>query len=80
MIDVLRARDVRKLPELSKVTINKRDQRGYPTRTLCFVHELPNGKKVLQPIGLFCEGFIEIVQRKGVVYTVEVNEEDDQSH
>ena len=67
----LTAAEVRKLPESSKVTIHGRDQHGYPTRTLCFVHELPNGKKVLQPMGPFCEGFIEIVQRKGVVYTVE---------
>lgn len=68
----LTAAEVRKLPELSKVTIHGRDRHGYPTRTLCFVHELPNGRKMLQPIGLFCEGFIEI--RKRDRYTMEVEE------
>ncbi|MBQ6373071.1 MAG: hypothetical protein IJJ45_01145 [Clostridia bacterium] len=63
----LTAREVRRLPEFAKVTIHGRDRRGYPTRTLCFVHALPGGKKVLQPIGLFCNGFIEI--RKGDKYT-----------
>jgi len=66
----LTAAEVRKLPESSKVTIHGRDRHGYPTRTLCFVHELPNGRKVLHPMGLFCEGFIEI--RKQTKYTMEV--------
>ena len=66
----LTAAEVRKLPEFSKVTIHGRDRHGYPTRTLCFVHELPNGRKVLHPMGLFCEGFIEI--RKRDMYTMEV--------
>ena len=63
----LSAREVRRLPEFAKVTIHGRDRRGYPTRKLCFVHTLPGGRKVLHPIGLFCEGFIEI--RKGNTYT-----------
>lgn len=70
----LTARRVRDLPEYAKVTIHGTDRYGYPTRTLCFVHELPNGKKVLQPMGLFCEGFIEIRDRKGQKYTMEVEE------
>lgn len=68
----LTAAQVRKLPEFAKVTIHGRDRHGYPTRTLCFVHELPNGKKVLHPIALFCNGFIEI--RKRDRYTMEVEE------
>lgn len=65
----LTAREVRDLPEFAKVTIHGTDRHGYPTRTLCFVHALPNGRKVLQPISLFCEGFIEI--RKRDRYTLE---------
>lgn len=72
---VLLAREVRKLPEMSKVTIHSRDKYGHATRLLCFVHELQNGKKVLQSAGLYSDGFIEIVQRRGVVYTVEVDKE-----
>ena len=69
----LTAREVRRLPEYAKVTIHGRDRRGYPTRTLCFVHTLPDGGKVLHPIGMFCQGYIEI--RKGDTYTtVEENE------
>jgi hypothetical protein len=66
----LTAAEVRKLPEFSKVTIHGRDKHGYPTRTLCFVHELPNGRKVLHPMGLLSEGFVEI--RKRTKYTMEV--------
>lgn len=69
------AAEVRKLPEFSKVTIHGRNRHGYPTRTLCFVHSLPNGKKVLHPMGLFCEGFIEI--RKRDKYTIEDSHESD---
>ena len=66
----LTAREVRDLPEFAKVTVHGTDRHGYPTRTLCFVHTLPNGRKVLQPVGAFCEGFIDI--RKGKRYTMEV--------
>lgn len=66
----LTAREVRDLPEFAKVTIHGTDRHGYPTRTLCFVHALPNGRKVLQPVGAFCDGFIDI--RKGKRYTMEV--------
>jgi len=66
----LTAREVRDLPEFAKVTVHGTDRHGYPTRTLCFVHELPNGKKVLHPVGAFCDGFIDI--RKGKRYTMEV--------
>lgn len=68
------AGEVRRLPEMARVTIHGTDRYGYPTRRLCFVHELPNGRKVLQPMGVFCEGFIEI--RKRDVYTVEVEQDD----
>ena len=66
----LTAREVRDLPEFAKVTVHGTDRHGYPTRTLCFVHTLPNGRKVLQPVGAFCDGFIDI--RKGKRYTMEV--------
>ena len=62
------AREVRNLPEFAKVTVHGTDRHGYPTRQLCFVHELPNGRKVLQPVGAYCEGFVDI--RKGKRYTV----------
>jgi hypothetical protein len=71
MVNVLRAREVRQLPEMAKVTVNSRDKYGYPTRTLCFVHHLPNGDTVLQNMSPYCDGYIQIVKRKGVVYTVE---------
>ena len=67
----LSAAEVRKLPEFAKVTIHGIDRYGYPTRRLCFVHRLPNGRTVLHPIGLFAEGFVEI--RKGTRYTGEVD-------
>ena len=66
----LSARQVRNLPDFAKVTVHGTDRHGYPTRQLCFVHTLPNGRKVLQPVGAFCEGFVDI--RKGKKYTVEV--------
>ena len=50
-----------------------KDRYGYPTRRLCFVHTLPNGGRVLHPIGMFAEGFIPI--RKRDVYTVEVEQD-----
>ena len=62
---------MRRLPEMTKVYVHGRDVHGYPTRMLCFVHWLPNGRTVLHPIGLFVEGFVEI--RKGTRYTVEVD-------
>lgn len=68
----LTAREVRNLPEMSKVTVHGRDKYGYPTRMLCFVHTVPGGKRVLRPIALFADGFIEI--RKGVRYTMEGSE------
>ena len=67
----LTAGQVRNLPEFSKVTIHGTDRHGYPTRLLCFVHLLPDGRPVLQPMGPFCEGFLPI--RKGQRYTMEVN-------
>ena len=70
----LTAKEVRKLPEFAKVTIHGRDRHGYPTRTLCFVHELPTGMKVLHPIGHFYEGYLEI--RKRDKYTMEVNDNE----
>ena len=66
----LSAREVRNLPDFAKVTVHGTDRHGYPTRLLCFVHTLPNGRKVLQPVGAFCEGFVDI--RKGKRYTMEV--------
>lgn len=66
----LTVKEVRNLPEFAKVTVHGMDRHGYPTRLLCFIHTLPNGRKVLHPIALFAEGFIEI--RKGVHYTMEV--------
>lgn len=67
----LNAPEVRRLPEMTKVYVHGRDRYGYPTRSLCFVHRLPNGRTVLQPMGLFAEGFVEI--RKGTRYTGEVD-------
>lgn len=67
----LSAAEVRRLPEMTKVYVHGRDRYGYPTRMLCFVHRLPNGRTVLQPMGLFAEGFVEI--RKGTRYTGEVD-------
>ncbi len=67
------AKEVRKLPEMAKVTVHGKDRYGYPTRRLCFVHTLPNGGRVLHLIGLFAEGFIPI--RKRDVYTVEVDQD-----
>lgn len=58
------------LPDFTKVTVHGTDPQGRPMRQLCFVHTLPNGKKVLQPVGKFCEGFIDI--RRGKKYIVEV--------
>lgn len=66
----LSAAKVRRLPEMTRVYVHGRDRYGYPTRTLCFVHRLPNGRTVLHPIGMFVEGFVEI--RRGTRYTVEV--------
>ena len=61
--------NVLSLPEFTKVTARDTDPQGRPMRRLCFVHTLPNGRKVLQPVGKFCEGFIDI--RRGKKYTVE---------
>ena len=61
---------VRNLPDFTKVTVNGTDPQGRPMRQLCFVHTLPNGRKVLQPVGKFCEGFIDI--RRGKKYIVGV--------
>ena len=66
----LSAWQVRDLPEFAKVTVRDTDPQGRPMRRLCFVHALPNGRKVLQPVGKFCEGFVDI--RKGKRYTMEV--------
>ena len=64
----LSARQVRNLPDFAKVTVHGSDPQGRPTRRLCFVHTLPNGRKVLQPVGKFCEGFVDI--RRGKKYTM----------
>ena len=73
----LSAAEVRLLPEGSKVTICTTDKYGYPARGTAFVHVLPTGKKVLHPIGFYSNGFIEIRNRKGQEYTVEVKDDDD---
>ena len=72
----LTAAGVRKLPEMSKVTIHGTDKYGYPYRSEVFVHETAAGKKVLMSLKPYGSGFIEIRNRKGQRYTVEVNDDD----
>ena len=67
-------REVRNMPEFAKVTLHGTDRYGYPTRMLCFVHELPNCRKVLQPVGAFAEGFLPIRLNRGQYFTVEEGE------